>query len=238
MTRLRACLHTHTRAWLVTSVLALSASFAGCSRSGNHASAVPEDRCSNEGRFLPAQGADDTAQRAHAHTRELARTHRAKLTFRCGAGDGCTLPRDEELTIELRPDIASMCERSSCSQLRIAEHMPLRSAHDQPCRKVVAMLATMSLRTNAGMLDEPVFEHNLVLDGDELAATYVISENLTSLRRAFAVVDADKVLLEVSLQVKGGKLGGGLRAWLEVAEPVSAEVRNVRPLWEAELSAH
>jgi hypothetical protein len=208
----------------------------GCARAGDVTHAARNDRCGNDARYL-APGGDAFAVRSHAQVAALTREHRAALRFRCSTGEGCELPKDRELTIRLKPSPQTLCERSSCNRLGIMEHMPLRSPPDSPCRPVVTTLSTMSLQTDAGLLKEPVFEHTLVLDGPDLAANYVVSENLGSLRRALSADTHDKVMLEVALMLSGGQLRGKLKAWLETAEPESSEQQNVRALWQADVGA-
>lgn len=92
-------------------------------------------------------------------------THAAR-NARCGNDARYLAPDGDALAVRSHAQVTALTR-----EYRAA----LRCPPDSPCRPVVTTVSTMSLHTDAGLLEAPVFEHTLVLDGPDLAANCVVS---------------------------------------------------------------
>lgn len=165
----------------------------------------------------------------------LRGTHRAQLTFACPSEQSCGLPADTQIELTLQPVREYACEFAAC-RVPYLGNLPFAQAPNDPCPSVLWSVFQASLKTNASTLDEQDGDVNVLASPRGEAYLRFMIETPSSLARAVQVAQPGtplSTMLDVQLEVEGGRVRGQLSALAAPLPSEPATELRFKALWTA-----
>jgi hypothetical protein len=192
---------------------------AGCYRAVPRPEPEPAQTPCGEARAVPV--ADETG--AGPIFRRLGGSHQAKLTFACASDQPCSLPKDTQIQLSLRPVRDVACEFAAC-RVPYLGSLPFSETPDDPCPAVLWSVFAVTLQTDVLTLDASAGEVSVLSSRKGEAYLRFTIENPAALRHDAAQPGTVQTsMLDVQIEVDGTQIRGQLSA---LSAPLPSEPAN------------
>lgn len=163
----------------------------------------------------------------------LAAVGSVPLTFRCAGSEPCVLPSDRRLELRVTPRQDHACAFAAC-RVPYLGTLPIGHPDERdPCPRVLWSLATVTLKSDGGALDEEVAEVNVLASPAGEGFLRFMIESPRGLARMPAQSEPRSLLLDVQLELAEGRVRGQMSALAAPTPHEPASELRFQAIWSA-----